>query len=82
MYLNLYSDFTKLSKDFNIDVSGALRNIIDLGTYTNKILNFDSRTCWSMANLVEQLVNLFINNQFEIVITYINLFFTAEEESK
>lgn len=47
----------KLSKDFNIDVSGAIRHIVDLGTYTNKVLNFDSHNRWSMAKLVQQLVS-------------------------
>lgn len=56
------SDFTKLGKDFNIDVSGALNHTIDLGTYTNKVLNFESCYRWSMAKLVQQLVNPLIYN--------------------
>jgi hypothetical protein len=53
-----FSDFKKLSKDFNIDVSGALSKVIDLGSYANKVLNFDTSSIWSMVNLVQNLVSL------------------------
>lgn len=53
----VHSDFSKLARDFDIDVTGALNGIIDLGTYTNKVLDFDLSTRWSMANLVQHLVS-------------------------
>lgn len=53
----VYSDFSKLARDFDIDVTGALNGIIDLGTYTNNVLDFDLSTRWSMANLVRHLVS-------------------------
>lgn len=56
-----FSDFTKLGRDFNIDVSSALKHTIDLSTYTNKVLNFESCTRWSMAKLVQDLVSSIIN---------------------
>ncbi|KAE9542646.1 hypothetical protein AGLY_002557 [Aphis glycines] len=55
------NDFLKLGRDFNIDVSGAVSHIIDLGTYTNKVLYFDSSIIWSMANLVQRLLKKDVN---------------------
>lgn len=52
-----FSDFTKLGRDFNIDVSSALSHTIDLSTYTNNVLNFESSYRWSMAKLVQYLVS-------------------------
>ncbi|XP_027840440.1 3'-5' exonuclease [Aphis gossypii] len=63
------NDFLKLGRDFTVDVSGALSNIIDLGTYTNKVLDFDSSTIWSMANLVQQLLKKDVNKDGNIRIS-------------
>ncbi|VVC30656.1 Ribonuclease H-like domain,3'-5' exonuclease domain [Cinara cedri] len=64
--VHIKNDFTKLSKNFNIDVSGALRNIIDLSAYANKVLNFDPCTCWSMATLVQKLLKKNVNKDNNI----------------
>lgn len=64
--VNIKNDFIKLGKDFNIDVSGVLSRIIDLGTYTNKVLNFDSYNRWSMVKLVQQLLKKNVNKDENI----------------
>lgn len=51
------SDFLKLSRDFNIDVSGALSRSVELSSYANNILNLDPYYRWSMARLVQELVS-------------------------
>ncbi|XP_025417119.1 Werner Syndrome-like exonuclease [Sipha flava] len=60
------NDFKKLSKDFNIDVSGALSKVIDLGSYANKVLNFDTSSIWSMVNLVQNLLKKDVNKDHNI----------------
>ncbi|XP_025202055.1 Werner Syndrome-like exonuclease [Melanaphis sacchari] len=60
------NDFLKLGRDFNIDVSGAVNRIIDLGTYTNQVLYFDSSIKWSMANLVKRLLKKDVNKDVNI----------------
>lgn len=60
------NDFLKLARDFNIDVSGALNHIVDLGTYTNKVLDLDLSTRWSMANLVQQLLKKNVNKDANV----------------
>lgn len=57
MFCFIFSDFIKLGKDFNINVSGALNQSIDLGTYANNVLNYEPDFRWSMAKLVQQLVS-------------------------
>ncbi|XP_060850881.1 3'-5' exonuclease [Rhopalosiphum padi] len=63
------NDFLKLGRDFNIDVSAAVSHIIDLGTYTNKVLDFDSSIIWSMANLVQRLLKKDVNKDVNIRIS-------------
>ncbi|XP_008186789.1 lipoate-protein ligase b-like isoform X1 [Acyrthosiphon pisum] len=60
------NDFLKLARDFDINVTGALNRIIDLGDYTNKVLDFDSSTRWSMANLVQNLLKKNVNKDTNV----------------
>ncbi|XP_050431985.1 3'-5' exonuclease [Adelges cooleyi] len=60
------NDFLKLSRDFNIDLSVAISNIIDLATYTNQVLNFESNLRWSMADLVQYLLKKHVNKDVQI----------------